>query len=131
MYDHNEKAGNQGDVVKHLALLAAADALMAECSGQFHYADTFSGYAFNPLKSNGEWSKGIGVLCSSRTSDNSVLNFWRELWSCSAGLRGSVYPGSSVFILKLCMSKDREFRARLWDTSPAVVAQLMNVYNTQ
>ena len=131
MYDHNEKAGNQGDVVKHPALIAAADALMVECDGAFQYADTFAGYAFNPLRSDGEWHNGIGVLGrSGRTSDNPAVSFWRELWSCRAGLRGSVYPGSSVFILKLCLSKDRSFRARLWDTSPAVVAQLMNAYNT-
>ncbi len=29
MYDHNKKAGNPGDVVKHPALIAVADALIA------------------------------------------------------------------------------------------------------
>ena len=131
MYDRNKKAGNEGDVVKHPALIAAAAALMAECDGAFEYADTFAGYAFNSLRSDGEWPKGIGVLGrSGRTSDNSAVNFWRQLWSCTAGLRGSVYPGSSVFILKLCLSKGCSFHARLWDTSPAVVAQLMNAFNT-
>jgi 23S rRNA A2030 N6-methylase RlmJ len=131
MYDHNEKAGNQGDVVKHTALIAAADALLVKCDGTFQYADTFAGYAFNPLRSDGEWRNGIGVLGrSGLTSHNYAVNFWRELWSCAAGLRGSVYPGSSAFILKLCLSKDRSFRARLWDTSPAVVTQLMNAYST-
>ena len=131
MYDHGTKAGNEGDVVKHPALIAAADALMAECSGMFEYADTFAGYAFNPLRSDGEWRRGIGVLGqSNRTSHNSAVSFWRELWTCRAGLRGSVYPGSSVFILKLCLSKGRSFHARLWDISPPVVAQLMNAFNT-
>jgi len=131
MYDHNEKAGNQGDVVKHPALIAAADALMVQYDGAFQYADTFAGYPFNPLRSDGEWPKGIGVLArSGRKSDNSAVNIWRELWSCTAGLRGSVYPGSSMFIRKLCLSKGRSFHARLWDTSRAVVAQLMNAFNT-
>jgi 23S rRNA A2030 N6-methylase RlmJ len=130
MYNHNDKAGNQGDVVKHAALIAAGDALITECDGAFQYADTFAGYAYNPLRSDGEWRNGIGVIArSGRTSNNSAVNFWRELWSCRPGLRGSVYPGSSIFILKLCLSKGRSLRARLWDTSPAVIAQLMNVYN--
>lgn len=57
------------------------------------------------------------------------MRFWQQLWPCKAGLRGSVYPGSSVFILKLCLSKGRSFHGRLWDTSPAVVAQLMNTFS--
>lgn len=130
MYDHNDKAGNQGDIVKHTALLAAGDALMADSDGAFQYADTFAGYAYNPLRADGEWRYGLAVIARrGRTSNNSAVNFWRELWACKPGLRGSVYPGSSLFMLKLCLSKSRPFRARLWDTSPAVVAQLMNAYD--
>ena len=104
---------------------------MGAGDGAFRYADVFAGYAYNPLKSDGEWGNGIGVLeRSGRTSDNFAVAFWQELWSCSTGLRGSVYPGSSVFILKLCLSRGRCFRGWLWDTSAAVVAQLMNAYNT-
>ena len=55
MYDHNVKAGNQGDMIKHTALIAAASVLMAKIKDTFHYADTFAGYAYNPLKSDGEW----------------------------------------------------------------------------
>jgi 23S rRNA A2030 N6-methylase RlmJ len=130
MYDHNKKAGNQGDVVKHPALIAAAGALIDGCSGTFHYADTFAGYAHNPLKSSGEWRNGIGMLSKSgRTADNAAVRFWQELWSCKAGLLGSVYPGSSVFILKLCLNKERSLQGRLWDTSPLVIAQLMGLYD--
>lgn len=49
MYDHNEKAGNQGDVVKHTALLAAADALITASVGDFDYADAFAGYPSVPM----------------------------------------------------------------------------------
>ena len=130
MYDHNKKAGNQGDVIKHTALIAAAGALMMECSGKFEYADTFAGYAFNPLTSDGEWRYGIAVSGrSEHTPGTAAVKFWRELWSCRAGLRGSVYPGSSTFILKLCQHNNLTFHARLWDTSSAVVAQLMNAFN--
>ena len=136
MYDHNEKAGNQGDVVKHTALLAAADAMIKASSGDFDYfdyADTFAGYAFNPLQSTGEWRYGIRNLWRQpgHRCDNANVTFWRDLWDCKPGLLGSVYPGSSLFIFKLCMSKTRTFRARLWDTSPAVIAQLMETYDKQ
>ena len=132
MYDHNVKAGNQGDVVKHTALIAAAGAMITASGGDFHYADTFAGYAFNPLRSTGEWRYGIGKLWQSgSTCDNINVNFWRALWDCKHGLFGSVYPGSSLFIFKLCMFKTRNFRARLWDTSPAVIKQLMEAYDKQ
>ncbi|MHB8910786.1 MAG: hypothetical protein ACYDAA_18075 [Syntrophales bacterium] len=131
MYDHNRKAGNQGDVIKHTALIAAADALMMQCDGKFEYADTFAGYAFNPLTADGEWRYGIAASgLSKRTPRTAAVTFWRDLWSCRVGLRGSVYPGSSTFILKLCLYKNLPFHARLWDISPAVVAQLMNAFNT-
>lgn len=130
MYDHNKKAGNQGDVVKQVALMAASDALMTESKGTFQYADTFAGYAFNPLRSDGEWRNGIGVLGrSGRIPATTDATFWRELWSSKVGLPGSVYPGSSTFILKLCLKRNRPFHARLWDTSPAVVAQLMSAFS--
>lgn len=65
MYDHNVKAGNEGDVIKHTALMTAASLLMEKIEKTFHYADTFAGYAYNPLKSDGEWPRGIGALYDS------------------------------------------------------------------
>lgn len=130
MYDHNRKAGNQGDIIKHTALIAAAETLMMQCDGKFEYADTFAGYAFNPLTSDGEWRYGIAATeRSNHTPSTAAVTFWRDLWSCRVGLRGSVYPGSATLILKLCLQKNLSFHARLWDTSPAVVAQLMNAFN--
>lgn len=130
MYDHNVKAGNQGDVIKHTALIAAASVMIAKGKDTFHYADTFAGYAYNPLKSEGEWRNGIGVSHDSGFAFKSpTVKFWQELWECKVGLRGSVYPGSSLFMFKLCMSKGIAFKARLWDISPAVISQLVTFYD--
>lgn len=132
MYDHHVKAGNPGDVIKHVALIAAANVLMQECEGVFYYADTYAGYAYNPLKSEGEWRNGVGVI---HTNDFAFSNhdilFWRELWDCCYGLEGSLYPGSSVFMRKLCMRNRIVFRPRLWDVSPAVISQLMTSYRAE
>ena len=130
MYDHNEKAGNQGDVIKHVALLAAANAIMKPLNGTFHYADTFAGYAYNPIRSAGEWQNGIGALNKpSKKILNADICFWQSLWRCDVGLPGSVYPGSSTFIRKLCLKNSFKFKASLWDISPAVVSQLMQAYD--
>jgi 23S rRNA A2030 N6-methylase RlmJ len=130
MYDHNIKAGNQGDVIKHIALISAASVLMEKSENIFHYADTFAGYAYNPLKSDGEWPSGIGALHNSDIiSQYSTVKFWQHLWECKVGLRGSVYPGSSLFMLKLCMDKGLTYKARLWDISPTVISQLVTFYD--
>ena len=129
MYDHHNKAGNPGDVIKHVALIAAADVLMQD-KHFFRYADTFAGYAYNPIRSTGEWEHGIGLfndLADYSTDD--TINFWRSLWSCEFGLPGSVYPGSSTFIRKLCIKHGIQPQLSLWDTSAAVIAQLKQVYS--
>ena len=129
MYDHNIKAGNQGDVIKHTALIAAASALMKQCCNTFHYSDTFAGYAYNPLMPNGEWRNGIEKFYNTdKKPQNSAIIFWRELWEYSGNLRGSVYPGSSLFMLKLCLQNGLKFNARLWDISPSVISQLVTFY---
>ena len=88
MYDHNKKAGNQGDVVKHTALIAAAGELIAKSKGTFKYADTFAGYPINLLRSDGEWRNGIDKLWrTGREPATSAVKFWRELWWCRVGLR--------------------------------------------
>jgi len=129
MYDHNEKAGNPGDVIKHTALIAAADVIMQNNNQSFQYADTFAGYAYNPIRSKGEWQNGIGNISQANIKpSNSAVRFWQSLWQCDEGLPGSVYPGSSTFIRKLCIKNHLSFNATLWDISPTVISQLMQVY---
>jgi 23S rRNA A2030 N6-methylase RlmJ len=129
-YDHHNKAGNQGDVVKHVALLAAAEAIMQGKSGVFSYADTFAGYAYNPIRSSGEWQQGIGVFSNlDNVIANEAICFWRSLWQCAYGLPGSVYPGSSTLIRKLCMKHGLKPYLSLWDTSPTVITQLRQAYS--
>ena len=42
-YDHHKKAGNEGDVVKHVALIAALDSVIDQHGGGvFHYADIYA-----------------------------------------------------------------------------------------
>lgn len=128
-YDHHHKAGNPGDVIKHTALIAAANLLMNTCGDTFHYADTFAGYPHNPIKAGGEWQQGIGIFNDlAPTFGNTDLEFWHSLWSCPYGLEGSIYPGSSTFIRKLCLKNKVSFKPRLWDVSSTVISQLTDCY---
>jgi len=68
-YDHHKKAGNQGDIVKHPALVAAIAEVVDPAAGVFRYADTFAAYAWNPLIKGHEWQKGIGRVAESPILD--------------------------------------------------------------
>jgi hypothetical protein len=62
-YDHHKKAGNEGDICKHPALIAAVDLTLASGAGTpFRYADLYAGYAKNPLTVGHEWRNGIGGI---------------------------------------------------------------------
>lgn len=132
MYDHHLKAGNPGDVIKHIALIAAAGTIMARCRGSFCYADIFAGYAWNPLSPGGEWQNGIGAVYDyAKDSCNSDLQFWRGICGNGGSLEGSLYPGSSIFVRELCRQHGFSFKPRLWDISAEVISDLTSAYSGQ
>lgn len=129
-YDHHEKAGNQGDVVKHVALVAALDALTPPPERPcFLYADAFAGYAHNPLGDDASpvdgWKAGIGVLMDrrDRLRKNPHTSLWAELALGDDSPRRG-YPGSSVIAAGVLARKYAEVGLSLWDTSSAVVKDL-------
>jgi 23S rRNA A2030 N6-methylase RlmJ len=133
-YDHQTKAGNQGDVVKHVALIAA---LRAEwVIPQAHhrsYADLFAGYANSPLASGGSWERGIGVVRARLDAGAKVTNPDVEHWcqtylATRPRLEMGVYPGSSVIAYDTAASLGAAVRLSLWDTSPRCVESLSDVF---
>jgi 23S rRNA A2030 N6-methylase RlmJ len=98
-YDHNVKAGNEGDICKHPALIAALDKTITDSVTPMRYADVFAGYATNPLNAAGEWKQGIEVVAREHLlTGNAHVSMWAE----AANLRtrphaGGTYPGSAWF----------------------------------
>ena len=134
-YDHHKKAGNQGDVVKHVALIAVLDTILHDFErADFHYADTFSGYAYSPLIKGNEWENGIDKVFGEgvRLKQNPHTKLWCE-WYLQGRpeLLGGVYPGSSQIACDVCRSHEKQPFLSLWDVSPAVVANLMETYHGQ
>lgn len=134
-YDHHAKAGNQGDVVKHVALLAAIDrTLDGHERPDFRYADTFAGYARSPLILGGEWKDGIKVLADparlDKLSGNPHTALWRDWYlGRRPQLLGGFYPGSSLVASDACCRRGKQAALSLWDISPQVVADLMEAYS--
>ncbi len=63
-YDHANKVGNQGDLIKHAVLYTVVKNMLdtwpeGEC---FRYADTHTGHPCYVLPSGGAWMQGIGAF---------------------------------------------------------------------
>ncbi len=101
-YDHQTKAGNQGDVVKHPALVAALHGLLVEHEGVFRYADSFAGRWDNALSASGAWKLGIGRFGERWTGGNPDIQLWFDQWVAEAG---AVYPGSTKLATRVLASR--------------------------
>ncbi len=132
MYEHNKKAGNQGDVVKHAALVAAVDSLLELKPRRFVYGDCFAGSAHHPLLPGSGWTKGIGKLPPViPESVNEHVALWRSMWPCGESLVGATYPGSSAMVCQLAAARQIKFYAHLWDISPTALASLRAAFAAQ
>ena len=130
VYDHHKKAGNQGDVVKHIALIAALDKVLHNHRGPvFRYADTFAGYAHNPLIRGYEWKQGIGKLFREQGLDKNEHTALYERWYLTRPqLLGGMYPSSSLIAADMAAWKKKKIKLCLWDTSEFVIADLNKVF---
>ncbi len=133
VYDHHKKAGNQGDVIKQVALIAALDKVLDEHRAlTFCYADIYAGYAHNPLIKGNEWKHGIGKLWRRQKADNNQHTAMYSKWYLSRPqLVGGMYPGSSLIASDMCASKGKNVSLSLWDNSPSVIADLSKVFHGQ
>jgi hypothetical protein len=91
-YDHRTKAGNEGDCVKHVALVAAIHGLLAGHQGLFRYADAFAGPWESTLRQSGAWTRGIQRFARHWSDGNPGIRLWRQQWRADIG---STYPGSA------------------------------------
>lgn len=125
-YDHATKSGNEGDVVKHVALLAALDAVLGTWKGgTFRYADTFAGYAQNVIGAGGAWRRGAGVVAGrAGLQENVHTARWQHWYLPRPRLRGTAYPGSSLIAADVARHHEVPLHLALWDISDAVVENL-------
>ena len=132
-YDHHKKAGNHGDIVKHVALTAALEGLLPSFKDRgFRYADTFAGYAWNPLvdQRGHEWKQGVGALVSHRDQfeQDASVQHWANCYLDTDQLTGSQYPGSSVLVRDLLEEHGASFRISLWDIGENPVNSLRDEF---
>lgn len=128
-YNHAKKIGNQGDLVKHVALLAALRHLLAQHpQGQpFVYADCHSGWPAYVLPAVGEWRYGIGEFFSKPEMkrdrearkkpeyEKNALSDYDETLIGSTLQAGSNYFGSTGIAFKVLQASGCPFEMHLWE----------------
>jgi len=130
-YQHSKYAGNEGDVIKHISLIAALDTVMKSWNKDkgnkdkvFSYCDTYAANGLNLLKLGIGLHKGISMF-RWRDEDvggrNSHVVTWKNSWwippeiSCRKYNFG-FYPGSSLLVANLFeKNKIKNYKLRLWD----------------
>lgn len=129
-YDHAEKCANEGDVVKHVALIAALDVVLADWPRDvFAYADTFAGYASTVLRPGGTWARGAGRLHGDDALDrNAHAGLWRRWYLARPGLEGTAYPGSSLIAADVARRRGVSLAPVLWDIAPGALADLRAIW---
>ncbi len=119
---HNRKAGNKGDVWKHVLLASVADALMsAKSSGQsFSYLDTHCSHGSFSLAVGDEWKRGIGVYYNRdwRLADHPYFVIEQRAHE------REVYLGSWMIVNELLRSHGLKGELRLFDISDSVAVEL-------
>jgi len=130
-YDHNIKAGNAGDIFKHVALIAALRDLPAPAS-PVKFVDLFAGYAANPILPGREWQQGIGrVKAQCASTDNKDVNAYLSWYLSRPDLVGASYPGSSLIARDTLKDQGREIALTLYDIADGPVNSLRQVYGAE
>ena len=141
-YDHSTKIGNQGDLVKHIALFAALHQLLDKWprSDEFVYADIHAGRPQYVLPENGEWKHGIGAFSKidsvtadrkERKKSHSTLGSLGGFDDFFVGRRlttGMTYPGSSAIVFRVLRNTGIRFRMKLWEEDRAAADELIRYF---
>ncbi len=129
-YDHNIKAGNKGDIVKHTALIAALDSVVQQCNApRFRYIDVYGGYASNPILSRNEWVEGVGKIHShAHKVKNTDVKKYYEWYLSRPNLIGGIYPGSSLIAYDVITNTKIKPHITIHDISDKVIQNLDMAY---
>src|SRR5467141_670657 len=105
-YAHARHAGNAGDVLKHLALVALLEAMLRD-PAPLAYVETHAGDGLYPLGSAGEWGDGVQRIFEAREG---LLGRYAEIvraFSPQGVSRPAVVPGSPLVAEKCLRAQDR------------------------
>lgn len=130
-YDHRTRAGNQGDVVKHVALMAAGRHALEGAGHRLKYVDAFAGPGGSLLLPGGRWMQDIGEVNRAAKASSPDVARWLRWYLSRPQLVGSRYPGSALIMADLAMSCGKPISMNLWDVSAEAVEDLRHLFPKQ
>ena len=150
-YDHSDKIGNQGDLVKHYALYLCLKKLLDNhpANTPFIYAESHAGRAEYVLPEGGGWKNGIGAFSSKDqiTSERKIrashgtpalpdLGDFDEIFIGRELKTDMKYLGSTGIAFRLLRGgaaplrqPGRPFTMKLWEQSLPAVEDLTRYYH--
>lgn len=132
-YCHADKAGNRGDLIKHLALSSAISKIVPGKSS-FSYMEVHCGQADHTLKEDGEWHSGIGrfiKLSATNPHTHRDIDYFRHLLGIETVDSQKVYHGSSRIVYRLLHDlRVANISMHLCDTDADVCASLTTAFGT-
>lgn len=136
-YDHGDNAGNEGDIVKHVALYAALDTILSGFGGsRFCFADLYAGYATNILAPRGAWKRGIQIVRDALVNAANVapvnkhVSAWADCYVGNPVGAGDCYPGSTLIARDLVLRHLKQLRLAAWDISPGPLGNLRAMFGS-
>jgi 23S rRNA (adenine2030-N6)-methyltransferase len=105
-YAHARHAGNAGDVLKHVALVAALEELTKDPQ-PLSYVETHAGDGLYPLGSAGEWGDGVQRVFA---FNGGLVGRYAQLvrrFSKTEASRPEIYPGSPSIASELLRPGDK------------------------
>ena len=109
-YRHAFHAGNFADLVKHAALLAVLEEMLAS-SAPVTVVDTHAGRGLYDLTSDeaqrsGEAKAGIGMLMQARDLPQAMMPLRSAVVELNRARQGEFYPGSPLLIARRLRPQD-------------------------
>src|SRR3954466_8499760 len=119
-YAHARHAGNAGDVLKHVALIAILDELLRD-PAPLTYVETHAGDGLYPLGSAGEWGEGIQRVW---TEEQGIVGRYASIargLSEPGAARPRAVPGSPLVARASLRAQDRMLLHEIEPQSAAVL----------
>jgi 23S rRNA (adenine2030-N6)-methyltransferase len=105
-YAHARHAGNAGDVLKHIALIALLDSMLGD-PAPLTYVETHAGDGLYPLGSAGEWGDGVRRLWGEQEGLAGRYAAVVRGFSEPGAPRPHAVPGSPLIARTLLRAQDR------------------------
>jgi 23S rRNA A2030 N6-methylase RlmJ len=141
-YDHSDKIGNQGDLVKHYALYLCLKQLLDNhpANTPFIYAESHAGWPEYVLPKGGGWKQGIGAFSKIARGRNGLkgtgLGEFDEIFIGRKLKTGMKYLGSTGIAFRLLRGgakplrqHGQPFTMKLWEQSLPAVEDLTRYYH--